>query len=324
MKYPVTIILLLTSLVSCDYSLDPPLRVGTNLWPGYETLYIARESGFINPSQVKLIELPSATEVINAFKLNKIDVAALTLDEVLKLAQTEKEIRIFLIMDVSHGADKILAKSHIQQPADLNNACIAAEKSALGAFMLQKVLEAGRLESKDVFIQSVAVDKHYDFMAKGECDAIVTFEPIATKIKKLGYIEIFSSRQTPGQIVDVLATRESTIEKQGDAIEKLVSAHWQALSELNQQPEKSYEQISNRLNISVGKLGIIFQELKLPNLKENSILLDPQNPHSLSGNLASMSKILLKEKLLHTLPNTDKLLTPRYVNNEKKEANRNL
>ncbi|MBF0266109.1 MAG: hypothetical protein HQL46_12645, partial [Gammaproteobacteria bacterium] len=91
--------------VSCTKESEPFLRVGTNLWPGYETLYLAQNKSFYNTDKIRLVELPSATEVMHAFRSKNIEVAALTLDEAMSLADTGLDIKVFLVMDISHGAD---------------------------------------------------------------------------------------------------------------------------------------------------------------------------------------------------------------------------
>lgn len=71
----------LISIIGCEPRLHNILKVGTNLWPGYESLYLAQNLGFFDNKAIKLIEMPSATEVAHAFRNKTLDIAALTLDE---------------------------------------------------------------------------------------------------------------------------------------------------------------------------------------------------------------------------------------------------
>ena len=61
----------------------PPLRIGTNVWTGSEPLYLARDLGYLDPRTVQLVEYPSASEVLRAFRNQAIDGAVISLDEVL-------------------------------------------------------------------------------------------------------------------------------------------------------------------------------------------------------------------------------------------------
>src|SRR5690606_40109661 len=47
------ITLLLTAALSACNHPSQPLRVGTNLWPGYELLYLAREQGSTHPQRLR-------------------------------------------------------------------------------------------------------------------------------------------------------------------------------------------------------------------------------------------------------------------------------
>ncbi len=84
------------SLAGCGVEPAPPLRIGTNVWSGYEPLYLARELGYLDPRSVHLVEYPSASEVIRAFRNQAIEAAALTFDEVLLLTQDGFEPRVVL------------------------------------------------------------------------------------------------------------------------------------------------------------------------------------------------------------------------------------
>jgi len=98
-------------LMSCSKNEKELLKVGTTLWPGYEPLYLGREKGFLSRENVHLVEYLSASQVIQAYRNNAIDVAALTMDEVLILASEGFEPVVILVLDSSYGGDAIISKS---------------------------------------------------------------------------------------------------------------------------------------------------------------------------------------------------------------------
>ncbi|MDQ6966158.1 MAG: hypothetical protein Q9M23_04455, partial [Mariprofundaceae bacterium] len=76
--------LLLTQLLAaCTPAPKPDLRIGTNIWPGYEPLYLARSLGLFKDTGISLIEYPSSTETMRALRHGSIEAGALTLDEAL-------------------------------------------------------------------------------------------------------------------------------------------------------------------------------------------------------------------------------------------------
>ena len=64
---------LLLSLFGCMGQPDTALRIGTNVWIGSEPLYLARDLGRLDSDSVQLVEYPSASEVLRAFRNEAID-----------------------------------------------------------------------------------------------------------------------------------------------------------------------------------------------------------------------------------------------------------
>ncbi|HSC22240.1 MAG TPA: hypothetical protein VLG08_00885, partial [Casimicrobiaceae bacterium] len=63
----------IASIAGCVRLPDPVLRIGTNVWIGSEPLYLARDLGRLDPNVVQLVEYPSASEVLRAFRNEAID-----------------------------------------------------------------------------------------------------------------------------------------------------------------------------------------------------------------------------------------------------------
>ena len=61
------------ALCGCMRDAEAPLRIGTNVWIGSEPLYLARDLGRLHPKAVQLVEYPSASEVLRAFRNQAID-----------------------------------------------------------------------------------------------------------------------------------------------------------------------------------------------------------------------------------------------------------
>jgi NitT/TauT family transport system substrate-binding protein len=72
-----TVTLCIAILASCTKA-EPPLRVGTNVWPGFETLYLARSLGYYDRTPIRLVDYPSGTEEVRAYRNGEIEVAGLS------------------------------------------------------------------------------------------------------------------------------------------------------------------------------------------------------------------------------------------------------
>jgi NitT/TauT family transport system substrate-binding protein len=300
---------IITLLTACSESAPQPLSVGSNQWPGYEPLHLAQKLGFHDGYPIKLFELTSATDVMNAFKYGQLDVAALTLDEVILLAEDMPDLVVFLVMDISNGADTLIAKPHITSLADLANQRIGVEETALGAFFFSQVLKAANLTRSDVTVVPTTVDQHLRMMESDNLDAVVTFEPTASTLVLQGNVSIFDSSQIPDTIVDVLVTTRPVLEAKYNTIQTLVSAHWDALDYLTHNPEEAAKLMAPRLHISSEQLLQSYEGLLLPNQRHNQRLLGGE----LDTTVTQHQSLMLKERIINQNSNLETLISDRLV-----------
>ncbi|WP_254517510.1 ABC transporter substrate-binding protein, partial [Salmonella enterica] len=75
----------------------------------------------------------------------RLEAAALTLDEVLLGRNQGLDLRVILVLDISTGADVVVAAPHVHSLADLKGRRIGFEEGATGALMMNAVLAAAGL-----------------------------------------------------------------------------------------------------------------------------------------------------------------------------------
>jgi NitT/TauT family transport system substrate-binding protein len=308
MKFSI-ILVWLFFFTACDQHEHTSLKIATNQWPGYEPLYLAQQLGFHTKAEFKFIEMHSATEVMNAFNLKKVDIAALTLDEVLLLTENNDDLRVFLVLDISNGADKLIAKKTISSLSELKGKRIGVEKTALGAFFTSQILEASNLTSADVTLVATTHNNHYSMMQAGKIDAVVTFEPVATQLQQNGHHSLFDSSQIPGKIVDVLVTRKQVLERHEHELTKLVASHWKTLKFINDNPVEASQKMAPRLKITAKQFQLSYDGLTLPEQQANKELLDK----SLIKTAETLIKVMKHEALIKHTVNSQELITARIV-----------
>jgi NitT/TauT family transport system substrate-binding protein len=308
------LILAATTISGCSKPDVQPLRLGTNVWPGYEPLYLARELGKFPGDKIKLIEYPSASEVIRAFRNRALEAASLTLDEVLMLVEDDIPIKVILVHDISNGADTILARPGIESMQDIGDKRVAVESSALGAFMISRALELHALSVADVDIRHLEVNAHEQAYLDDEVDVVVNFEPVRTRLLNQGANEIFTSREIYGEIVDVMIVHEDIYENRKEAIGRIVKNWFSALAYFNSNQQKAATIMAKRLNVSPDEVIAGFDGLELPDERQNSTMLGGEKP-SLELTIARLEKVLKENGLINNDTLIPDILRADFIKN---------
>src|SRR5689334_13738328 len=240
----------LAMLAACAREPATPLRIGTNVWIGSEPLYLARDLGRLDPSTVQLVEYPSASEVLRAFRNEAIDGMVISLDELFGLAVDGLQPRIILVVDVSHGADVVVGRSGIRSMRDLQGKSVAVESGALGAFVLSRALALNGMQASDVNVVHLESNEHPGAFEKGQVDAAVTFDPYRAQLLAAGAKTLFDSTQIPGEIVDLLAVRASVVDRHPTPIQALLSGWFAALDYMKREPADAAQRMGIRQQTS--------------------------------------------------------------------------
>src|SRR5215510_7634320 len=263
---------LLLALFGCGQS-ETALRIGTNVWIGSEPLYLARELGRFDPTAVQLVEYPSASEVLRAFRNQAIDGMVISLDELFGLASEGLQPKVILVVDVSHGADAIVARPGMQSMKDLKGKRVAVESGALGAFVLSRALALNGMKASDVKVVPMESNEQPGAFEKGQVDAAVTFDPYREQLLRAGARSVFDSTQIPGEIVDLVAMRMGVLDAHPKSVQALLSGWFRAIDYLKRDPKDAARRMGIRQQISGEQFLRTLQGLHIPTREENLRML---------------------------------------------------
>ncbi|MBR0568099.1 ABC transporter substrate-binding protein [Azoarcus sp. L1K30] len=289
-----------------------PLRFGANAWPGYASLRAAEVLGLITPAQLQVLDFPSTSMVLSAFRNGMIDVAGLTLDEALMLAAEEQAPRIILVFDFSAGADVVLAQPGIVSVAQLKGARVGVETEALGAYLIGRALAGAGLSAEDVDIVSIPLDGHESAFVAGQVDALVTFDPVRSSLLARGAKLLFSSRAIPGEIVDVLVVRAPLLARRKADLRALVDAHFAGRARMLANPADVAAKLEARLSLSEAQFRAALGLMEMPDVPANRRLLG-QGEGGLAATLERMGQVMRSLGLLEQVPVLDALLVPDLI-----------
>jgi NitT/TauT family transport system substrate-binding protein len=272
-------------------------RVGTNVWVGYEPLYLARSLNWLDEDTARLVEFQSNTEVIRAFRNGVVEAAALTLDEALLLAQDGIDCRIVQVLDYSQGGDVILGRKGIASLAAARGKRVGVESTAVGAYMLARGLQKSGMSIADVQIISMGIDVQERAFNAGKVDVVVTFDPVRTRLLKGGAVRLFDSAEIPGEIVDVLVVRGDFLERYPDRVRRLLAAWNRALAAIDRDPDDSARRMAVREKISPAEMHEALKGVRFPDADENRAMVGSSAP-ALLPVAERLGRVMLDAKLL--------------------------
>jgi NitT/TauT family transport system substrate-binding protein len=256
-------------------------------------------------------ELRSNTDVIEALTDGRLEVAALTLDEVLATVLDGVALKVVAVLDLSAGADVVLGRPGIESPAQARGRRVAAESSAAGALMLAAFLDAGGLTAGDIQLVPTPLPDTAQAWREGRAEVVVTAEPWASQLQREGALRLFDSRAIPGRIVDVLVAPDGVVARAAGQGRRLVQAHFRALARFQADPARIAPALARRLQLPPDEVLGAFRGLDLPGPEANRRLLAAEG--DVARGLPSLARLLHDKGLIRKPAETDGLIDRRWL-----------
>lgn len=299
----------LGSLSAC--SCNKPLHVGIHPWIGYEPLFLAKDYGLL-PENITLVKGLSASESIQRLKSGKVEAAALTLDEVLRVRNQGVALTVVWIFDSSAGADMLLAKADINNLQELKGKRIGYEASAVGELMMSKFLQKANLKEGDVIrVGNLPPNKQLAAWKNDEVDAVISYEPTATQLKAEGAKVLFDSREIPETIFDVLAVKTEALDDCRSSVKQLLKADALALKRMNTNFSDAVYRIANHENIQPSAVNSALRGVVLPSAIYNRKYLTEGS--SFYKAAQGLNELMYKKGMLSRPDDFNQLFSNRYL-----------
>lgn len=299
-------------LTACQPQSEQKLRIGTNLWPGYEPLYVAHQQKVFKDLDVQMIEYRAAGQVLNGLRKGTINMAAVTLDEAVRIAASGIPIEVIWLFNISDGADQLLARPGIRDIAGLKGKKIGVEGNALGAYLLQRFFALHQLNPEHYQIVGLDLAAHAQAMAKNEIDAVMTFEPEKSKMLRLGATALFTSKEVPGEVLDVLIVRKDSPDAPTEAqLQQFISQYYQHFRKMQQHWQAWYPMLNRRMKLSDTELAVTFSELQVPSAAEQLNILSDK-PH-MQKILQGYQDVLLNIGMIQQACDCQSLINTHYL-----------
>jgi NitT/TauT family transport system substrate-binding protein len=143
-------------------------------------------------------------------------------------------------------------------------------------------------------------------------DAVVTFEPVRSKLLAAGAREIFSSREIPDEVVDVLVVQKSFLEQHPERVRKLTEGWFAALDLMKKDMDKSAAIMAERQKITVDQVLQGYKGIRIPDREANVRMLG-EGSQGLVRSMQRLNDTLLQHGLIRSKLDLDRQLTARCV-----------
>lgn len=218
------------------------IAIGTETWPGYLALYVARDLGYFREAglTVNILRYVALGELSKDYVAGKMQGRAnLTFDAVNE-ARQGLDHKIVLAIDYSNGSDAIIANQAIASLADVKGQRVGLEPDTLEEFIMAWALREHGLSLSDVTVVPGGPGETTKQLQAGAIDVAVTHEPFLSQFLASNEARlIYSSADAPGLITDVLTFRTDFLRAHPQAVEAIVRVYFKALRFWAEHPEQA-------------------------------------------------------------------------------------
>jgi NitT/TauT family transport system substrate-binding protein len=250
--------------------------------------------------------------VLHELYAGTLDAACLTLDEALAAQANGLDLKVLLVMDISAGGDALLADPSLTTLGELRGKTIAVENTAVGAILLDGALQAAGLQVADVKLKFASADEHLMVYRSGEVDAVVTFEPMRSRLLGEGALQLYDSRQIPDRIVDVLVAPAVITATRANQLRMLIQGHFDALEHRRRHPIDADRRMAPRLGATLDEVTAMFNGMSIPDLAENRRLLAGHKP-MLEEAARQLIPVMQRAGQLHGSVDVAGMIEPRFL-----------
>jgi NitT/TauT family transport system substrate-binding protein len=163
-----------------------------------------------------------------------------------------------------------------------------------------------------VEIVPMEFSEHEIAFKEGRVDAVVTFDPVRTKLRNAGAHQIFDTTQIPGEIVDVLVVRDAYLQAHPDTVKRLIQAYYRGRAYMKEQPQEAAQFAAAREKITPEEFLASLEGLLLPNAPESRQMLMGQPP-TLLKNAQRLAAVMREQGLLRKVVNVEALFNEKTL-----------
>jgi NitT/TauT family transport system substrate-binding protein len=288
------------------------IKIGTVVWIGYGPYYVAEALDLYKKSGVK-VELQVFTDpalIPPAIESGAVAGGMLTYDQVIGVVAKGSTQRVVAPIDYSNGGDAIVATKDITRVSQFKGKKVGFNPLSPSDFLLSYALQVNKLGDKDVQVVNMTPEAVPAALASSGISIGVTYEPSVSQIVSMEdgkkFHVVYSSKDAPGLITDVLVFKKETIKSNPKVVQALIQGYIDGLEYMKKNPDDAYKHIGKFLGVSAAEVKE--QLAGVYNLQPNElskVFVKSKETTSLFGSGAVIAPILKSKGQITSIPKTE-------------------
>ncbi len=225
------------------------IRCAYPYWFGFAPTPVAMGMGYFEEEGLEVTTVfdNDRANVMPGLEIGDIDCTMRTIGEHMsRPLAADSDLVVIGVIDVSVGADGVVAGPGIDKVTDLVGKIFAGEINHPGTIMTAHALkQAGYDFNKDVEVRMIATDDASAVFEDPEVAAVATWEPMLSEIvantSRKGSKILLSSADFDGLITDVVIVNKTDYEANREKYAKFMRGIYRAVDLFNKDPQKFLE-----------------------------------------------------------------------------------
>jgi len=238
--------ILLFCITACSNSYDNRIKISATTWIGYTPLFYAQEKGWLEPLNIKLLNITSLAENMYIYQAGNADAYTGTQYEYSILKKDMRSLQPIMVFDRSNGGDIIMSNLSLDALQDLDEPIdVYLEMDSINSVLLEDFLHNYGLEDKKIhYINEDQITIGELKMSK-KPTLIVTYIPYNIILEQEGYKEIASTKGSLSLlVVDAMFTTRETYEEHKEQFDRLKERVDEAIEALKKDPKEFYKTVN--------------------------------------------------------------------------------
>lgn len=214
-------------------------------WFGFAPVFVAQAEGYFESESLEVMTSfdNDRANVLPAMAGGSIDCTMRTIGESMsRPRQPDTTGTVIGTIDISVGADGVVATGDIQTVADLVGKTMAGEVNHPGTTLVQYALSQIGHNISEVNLQLIATDDSAAVFEDPSVSAVATWEPMMTSIvrnsSRDGAHILISSADYEGLITDTIIVRTEDYKENPQKYAKFLRGIYRAIDLYNESPDK--------------------------------------------------------------------------------------